>query len=248
MGHHHDVGDGHDHHHDGGWRGFFKDLQGHSHDVKADSWPKVVKILVAMALNGSLGAWQIYSLSQEANSAGIFVDGIHNASDMFSLSVPLVTMALTARALRRGKLNDSIVPTLLTFINYIALAAFMISAAIFASLRLAFDGVESSGDLMSTAGIVSLIVNVATVLLLYEKNSNDEAMESALAHQVSDLFSSIGVLLGGKLVEATGWRGVDPLLTIGISALILWMIYKKTLKTGSEVLQWMKNRSVEQST
>lgn len=259
MGHRHDSHnhsgecDGHDHSHKSGWRGTLGHIRGHSHEVTVDSWIKVVKILAAMLLNGWLGIWQIARLSREANSAGIFVDGIHNASDMFSLAVPLITVSMAILATLRQMSNESFLPTALTFANYAALAIFMIAAILFAVWRLAFDQVESSGAIMGKAGVVSLIINIASVALLYEREDDEEgaeserkgkdkAMHSAMAHQLSDLLNSIAVIVGSLFVAATSWGGVDPILTICMSVFILWKITDSTREEGLAVLERVKTR------
>ena len=242
--HNHDDHDHDSHNHKGGWRGTLSHIRGHSHEITVDSWIKVVKILVAMALNGWLGIWQIARLSREANSAGILVDGIHNASDMFSLSVPLITVGLTIAATLRHKKDESFLPTALTFINFVALAVFMIAAIPLAIWRLFIAPVESSGAIMGKAGMVSLAVNIVSVLLLHEREEErkDKSMRSAMMHQVSDLLSSIAVIAGSLAVTATGLRSVDPILTIGISVFILWMITDDIREEGSAVLEWIRTR------
>ncbi|MCE7978667.1 MAG: cation transporter [Nitrospira sp. NTP1] len=47
-------------------------------------------------------------------------------------------------------------------------------------------------------------------------------VRSAYLEVMSDAISSLGVILGGAIIWTTGWVLIDPLLSVGISAFVIW--------------------------
>lgn len=56
----------------------------------------------------------------------------------------------------------------------------------------------------------------------------DLNLRAAYLHVLGDAISSVGVILAGILVSATGWQWVDPLISVMIGALILVSAYRVT--------------------
>jgi cobalt-zinc-cadmium efflux system protein len=57
--------------------------------------------------------------------------------------------------------------------------------------------------------------------LLY-RTSRDLNMRSAFLHMFGDTLSTAAVIVGGWVILATGQSWIDPALSVGIGALILW--------------------------
>jgi len=64
-------------------------------------------------------------------------------------------------------------------------------------------------------------MNGAIAFFLH-RSGDDVNMRSALLHMVGDTFSTAAVILGGWAILATGKSWIDPALSFGIGALILW--------------------------
>ena len=76
------------------------------------------------------------------------------------------------------------------------------------------------GEAVSVAAAVGLILNIGVAWLLSrgERNLNTRA---ALLHVLGDLLGSVAALLSGVVIAFTGWTPIDPLLSLGIGALVL---------------------------
>jgi cation diffusion facilitator family transporter len=72
------------------------------------------------------------------------------------------------------------------------------------------------------AGINGL---VAWVLLRAGKKHGSLLLEADGKHLLTDVWTSVGVLLGLVLVELTGWTILDPLLALLVAANILWTAF-----------------------
>lgn len=77
---------------------------------------------------------------------------------------------------------------------------------------------------------VGLAVNLYLGLgMRHEENLN---VRSAVLHIIGDAVASAGVIVGGIIIQITGWGVIDPLLSIGIAILIAfsaWRIVKQTI-------------------
>ena len=77
------------------------------------------------------------------------------------------------------------------------------------------------GEAVSVTAAIGLAINllVAWLLARGEKNLNTRA---ALLHVMGDLLGSVAALLSGLVIAFTGWTPIDPMLSLGIGALILF--------------------------
>jgi cation diffusion facilitator family transporter len=74
------------------------------------------------------------------------------------------------------------------------------------------------------ASLVNLIV--ARVLLRAGKQHGSITLEADGHHLMTDVWTSVGVIVGVAGVALTGWNVLDPLIGLLVAANILWMGYK----------------------
>ena len=200
MGHSHGHAHSHDHHH---------------HGDAAIGW--------AVLLNLGLTAAQIAG-GYAADSTALVADGIHNLSDAMAL-----VLAFGARRLaRRAATPDwsygwGRAEIVAAFVNYLALIAISLWLAIEAIGRL-FDPPEVAGGLVMGLAGLALIVDLATAALVWRAARDSANIRAAFLHNLADAGVSVAVMLGGLLIWAFGWNLADPILTLAISAVILWHI------------------------
>jgi len=72
----------------------------------------------------------------------------------------------------------------------------------------------------AAASVINLAV--AIVLLRVGKKYRSIALEADGKHLMTDVWTSVGVILGVALVFATGWLRLDPLVALGVAAHIVW--------------------------
>jgi cation diffusion facilitator family transporter len=70
------------------------------------------------------------------------------------------------------------------------------------------------------ASIVNLIA--ALILLRAGKKYNSITLTANAHHLLTDVWTSIGVLIGVSLVALTGWERLDPLVALLVAANIIW--------------------------
>jgi cobalt-zinc-cadmium efflux system protein len=84
-----------------------------------------------------------------------------------------------------------------------------------------FHPVEIKVEAMLGVGLVGLVANVVSAMLLHRHSKHDLNIRGAFLHMLADCLSSVGVLLAGGIVFFTGWTRADPLIAAGISVLVL---------------------------
>ena len=72
--------------------------------------------------------------------------------------------------------------------------------------------------------IVASLVNlvVALVLLRASKTHNSITLDANARHLFTDVWTSVGVVVGVGLVVFTGWERLDPIVAIIVAANIIW--------------------------
>ncbi len=63
---------------------------------------------------------------------------------------------------------------------------------------------------------------VASVLKRAGRRYNSITLEADSAHLMTDVWTSVGVLVGVGLVALTGWERLDPIVALAIAANIIW--------------------------
>ncbi|MBW4657043.1 MAG: cation diffusion facilitator family transporter [Drouetiella hepatica Uher 2000/2452] len=92
--------------------------------------------------------------------------------------------------------------------------------------------------------LVATAINggVAWILLRAGKRLNSIALKADGHHLLTDVWTSVGVVVGLLLVKLTGWLVLDPIIALLVAANIIWAGARLMLQTGSELL----DRSISQ--
>lgn len=156
-----------------------------------------------------------------ANSLVLVADALHDAGDAVALGLSWLGLRLSRRPPnRRRTFGYRKVRILTAFLNALflfAMTAFVVRAAI---LRLlAPEPVRSS--VLIVMAVVGLAVNGAAVLLL-RRDRQSLNIRAAMWHLLEDFLGWVAVLAGGIVIRFTGWYVVDPLLSLAVSAFVLW--------------------------
>ncbi len=85
-----------------------------------------------------------------------------------------------------------------------------------------------SGWMLAVAAL-GLAVNIAGIFILRAGSKESLNMKGAYFEVLSDMLTSIGVIVAGIIMLTTGWYYADPLISAGIGLFILprtWMLLK----------------------
>lgn len=156
-----------------------------------------------------------------ANSLALLSEAGHNLSDFFALLLSWVAVYFHARPPNSTKTYGyHRAGVLAAFINSLSLVVIAFYIFYEAGRRLyAPEPVQPT--LMVIMAAVGIAMNGGIAWMLY-RSGRDVNLRSALIHEIGDTLSTAAVLVGGWAIASTGQAWIDPALSFGIGALILW--------------------------
>ena len=77
-------------------------------------------------------------------------------------------------------------------------------------------------DILIGVGLIAVIVNVVTALLVRRGAEHDLNIRSAFLHLMGDVLSTVGAVVAGVIIRYTNWDWLDPTVSVLIGILILW--------------------------
>lgn len=95
-----------------------------------------------------------------------------------------------------------------------------------------FQPPEVNGRAMLWVAVVGLAVNIAGIFILRAGSSESLNMKGAYFEVLSDMLTSIGVIVAAIIMLTTGWYYADPLISAGIGLFILprtWTLMKEAV-------------------
>jgi cobalt-zinc-cadmium efflux system protein len=156
-----------------------------------------------------------------AHSLALLSEAGHNVSDFIALLLSLAAVYLQARpASTRRSFGYSRAGVLAAFVNAMTLVGVAFYIFYEAGRRLVAPEPVHPGT-MIWAAAAGVVVNGVISALLY-RGSNDVNIRSAFVHMLGDALSTAAVIVGGWMILMTGQNWIDPALSFGIGALILW--------------------------
>jgi cobalt-zinc-cadmium efflux system protein len=167
-----------------------------------------------------------------AGSLALLADAGHNLSDVLGLLLAwgghyLAQLPPTTRR-TYGWRSSSILAALF---NALLLLAAIGGIAWEAIRRFAAPEPLGGATVMAVAA-VGVAVNTATALLFLRGREYDLNIRGAFLHMAADAAVSVGVVLAGWAILATGWYWLDPAMSLAIALVIFigtWGLLKDSL-------------------
>lgn len=204
-----DGHEGHDHADAGGG--------GHSHAPKDFG----LAFAIGTALNfGFVVVEVVFGLS--AHSLALVADAGHNMGDVLGLLLAwgASILARSAPTKRRtyGLRSSSILAALFNAIFLLV----SVGAIAWEAIRRFEDPADVAGRTVIWVSALGIAINTATALMFMSGRKGDLNIRGAFLHMASDAGVSAGVLIAGVVILATGYHWIDPVVSLAISAVIIW--------------------------
>ena len=168
----------------------------------------------------------------KVNSLALLADAGHNLSDVIGVVLAWGgTLAGRLQPDARHTYGWKRASILAAFINAMLLLVATGSLAWEALHRLQSPEPIEGVTIMVVAGI-GIVVNTATALLFMRGRENDLNIRGAFVHMAADALVSAGVVVAGGLALRFGWVWLDPVVSLGIAAVIVvgtWSLFKQSL-------------------
>jgi len=157
-----------------------------------------------------------------AHSLALVADAGHNMGDVLGLLLAWVAtfLARTAPTERRtyGLRSSSILAALFNAIFLLI----TVGAIAWEAIRRFGDPTVVQGRTVIWVAIVGIVINTVTALMFMSGRKRDLNIRAAFMHMAADAGVSLGVVVAGLVILATGWLWVDPVISLAIAAVITW--------------------------
>lgn len=179
------------------------------------------RLVMALLLNLTLTIVEVCA-GLLAGSLALVADAVHNLSDCGSFVI-----ALVARRIGRwpsdemrsfGYRRAEIIGALVNLTILIVISLYLIYEAV---VRF-FVPQSIDGWIVVGVATIALAINLATTGLLYAMSRHNLNVRAAFLHNLSDSFSSLGVIVAGILILCFGILRIDSVITLVVALLILW--------------------------
>lgn len=200
----------------------------HSHDHSKLSGKN---LLISIILNVIITIAQLVG-GFLSGSLALISDAIHNFSDVISLIISYVANLLSNKKKKTKKYTFGYkrAEIIAAFINATSLIVIAVFLGIEAIKR--FNTVhEIQTNLVIWLAILGIAVNGFSVLLLKKDASDNLNMKAAYLHLLTDMLTSVAVLIGGLLMKYYQIYWIDAALTLLISIYLIYVSWDVLIKS-----------------
>ena len=216
----HDHDEHSDHDHEGHDHSHASGLGGHGHfHFHGDQAPRLIlraaSITIAFMIIELVGGWW-------ANSIALISDGAHMLTDVGALFLTLFALWVarkpTTARMSFGYHRAEILGALGS-----GLVIWLISGAlVFEAIRRLHEAPAVNGPIVLVVAFVGLIANLLSMRMLHSEREHNINVRAAYLHLLTDSLGSVSAIIAGAVITWTGWRLIDPIVTIVFAALMLY--------------------------
>lgn len=162
-----------------------------------------------------------------SGSLALISDAVHNFSDVVSLIISYTANLLTRKKKQTleytfGYKRAEMIAAFFNAASLIVIGVFLGIEAI----KRFYEVKEIESDLVIWLAILGITANGLSVLLLKNDAKRNINMKSAYLHLLSDMLTSVAVLIGGLLMKYYQIYWIDALLTLLISVYLIFMSWR----------------------
>jgi len=207
---------GHDHADDRGHGHAHAHGPGHHHGPA----PGDRGFIPAIALNLGFVVLEVVA-GIHAGSMALIADAGHNLSDVLGLLLAWWAARLATRPATPRRTYGYQRATILAALANAMLLLVAVGAIGLESVQRLVEPTAPATGWMLWVALAGVGVNTATALLFVRGRKADLNRQGAFLHMAADAGVSLGVVIGALLIDATGLVWIDPVLGLGIGAVIL---------------------------
>ena len=185
------------------------------------------------------------------NSLALLSDAWHMFSDAFALGLAWFAAHLSAKpGVHKHASGQSYFEIAASAINALLILV-VVAYIIYEALQRFKNPQPVTGGYVMLIAFAGLVVNLIVAKMLHgdyggdhahektdtKDHSKDHNLRAAYLHVLGDLLGSVTALLAGAVIYFIGWLQIDPILSIFISLLLLFV----TIKLAIDIWQSYKN-------
>jgi cobalt-zinc-cadmium efflux system protein len=225
--HHHDHA--HDHSHD---HGHAHGHAGHSHAPDHFGF--------AFAFGAALNTLFVVAelvFGYSANSLALISDAVHNFSDVISLLLAWCAMWLASKQPTQKHTYGYRRASILAALFNAGLLLIAVGGIAVEAINRIQEPAAVKGWTVVLVAAFGILVNGGTALLFMRGRHGDLNIRGAYLHMAADAAVSFGVVVAALLIMVTGWLWIDPVISLGIAAVVLasgWGLAKDSVNLAMD--------------
>jgi cobalt-zinc-cadmium efflux system protein len=219
TGHSHDHGHGH---------------HGHAHGPANHSRAFAIGVILNL---GFVVVEAVYGVI--GNSLALLADAGHNLSDVLSLILAWVAASLAKRQPTERHTYGLRRSTILASLANAALLLVAVGAIVWEAVQRLDKPQPVAETTVIVVALIGIAINGVTALMFMSGRKSDINIRGAFMHMAADAAVSLGVVLAGLLVMATGWLWLDPATSIAIAVVITvgtWSLLRDSLNLALDAV------------
>jgi cobalt-zinc-cadmium efflux system protein len=236
MAHSHDHHD-HDHSHDHGHAHAHD--HGHSHGHAGHSHAPDhfgVAFAVGVTLNTAFVVAELV-FGYAANSLALVSDAVHNFADVISLLLAWGAAWLAQKQPTQQHTYGYRRASILAALFNAGLLLIAVGGIAVEAINRLQEPAAVAGWTVVLVAALGILVNGSTALLFMRGRHGDLNIRGAYLHMAADAGVSFGVVVAALLIMATGWLWIDPVISLGIAAVVLmsgWGLAKDSVNLAMD--------------
>jgi cobalt-zinc-cadmium efflux system protein len=156
------------------------------------------------------------------NSIALISDAGHMFTHAFAISISLLAIFIARKPPCHHKTFGLYrAEVLAAFINGLFLIP-IVGIIIYEAILRFLNPQEIIGFYMLVVAFIGLTVNITSILILQGSQNSSLNVKSVFYHMIADAASSIGIVIAAFIIMSTGFVILDPIVSIGISMVILY--------------------------
>lgn len=188
-------------------------------------------LLIVLCLSGTYLIAEVIG-GIVTNSLALLADAAHMLTDVVGLLLAFIAIKIGERKADPSRTYGYYRTEILAaVINAVVLLAISVYVLFEAYQRFQNPPEVQSKSMLIVAGI-GLIVNVVGMMILRKDSEGSLNMKGAYFEVLSDMLTSVGVMIAGVIMLTTGWYYADPLISAAIGLLIFprtWRLLKEAI-------------------
>jgi cobalt-zinc-cadmium efflux system protein len=173
---------------------------------------------------GITAVWFIVELSAGfyTNSLALLADAAHMMTDLAAMSLSLFALKIAARPATHektfGYLRAEILAALANGVFLVLIGCYISYEA----YQRFFHPPMIRSTIMLVVSVIGLGANLIAARLLAHSDMENLNLRGAFLHVVGDILGSVGAIIAGVLMVVWRWYLADPIVSVIVSALILY--------------------------
>lgn len=198
----------------------------HAHDHRHDHAhhhpePSDKRYTIAIALNLGFVAVET-AAGFLANSTALLSDATHNLSDVLGLALAGGAAWLAKQQASEQRTYGFSKATVLAALANALVLLIACGGILWEAVRRFYAPEPIEAGFVMAVATVGVLINGATAMLFLAGRKEDVNVRGAYLHMLADAGVSAAVIVAGAAIWFTGLDWIDPAISIGVVALILW--------------------------